>query len=342
VRILAAHPGPSFSVHDVYVGWVEALRELGQHVLEFNLSERLTFYDHVMLERGGQPIKALSGEQAQQLAVNGLFATLYKTKPDVLLLVSAFFYEPALLDLARSYGTKVVVLHTESPYEDSRQLQVAEHADLNLINDPTNLAVFETVAPTKYVPHSYRPGLHTPGPRDPSLAADLAFVGTGYPSRMQFLEAMDLDGLDVLLAGNWQGLSEDSPLRKHISHDVEECLDNEQTVQVYRSAQVGLNLYRREAEADHLTVGYAMGPREVELAATGLFFLRDRRPESDEVLSMLPSFTSPEDAAEQLRYWLAHPGKRWDLARQAREAVADRTFVNRAKDMLGFLEHKEN
>lgn len=338
MRFLAAHPGPNFSVHDCYVGWVEALRGLGHQVAEFNLSERLTFYDAAVVEVGETFRKALTAEQAQSLAVNGLYAALYKTRPDVMLAVSAFFYPPELLDLARAYGTRVVVLHTESPYEDGRQLQVAEHADLNLINDPTNLEAFQRVAPTVYTPHSFRPSVHSVGPAIPDLRSDVAFVGTGYHSRIAFLEAMDLDGLDVLLAGNWKLLDEQSPLRRHVAHDPEECLDNTQTVEVYRSATVGLNLYRREAEAAHLSAGWAMGPREVEMAACGLFFLRDPRPEGDEVLPMLPTFTTPEDASDQLKYWLDHPDTRLALAGKAREAIADRTFTTQAARMLRLLD----
>lgn len=339
MRILAAHPGPNFSVHDCYVGWTEALRALGCQVAEFNLSERLTFYDAAVVEVGENTFrKALSAEQAQNLAVNGLYAALYKTRPDILFAVSAFFYPTELLDLARAYGTKIVVLHTESPYEDGRQLQVAEHADLNLINDPTNLAAFERVAPTLYVPHSYRPHLHAPGPATPGLESDFAFVGTGYASRIQFLEAMNLAGLDVLLAGNWKQLDDTSPLRGFVGHDLEECLDNTRTVDVYRSTQVGMNLYRREAEAAHLAAGWAMGPREVEMAATGLFFLRDPRPEGDELLPMLPTFTSPEDATDQLRWWLTKPDSRREIAGKAREAIADRTFTNQAARVLRLLD----
>lgn len=342
MRILAAHPGPNFSVHDCYVGWVEALRELGHQVVDFNLSERLTFYDAALLEVGDHKFrKALSAEQAQNLAVNGLYAALYKTRPDVLFAVSAFFYPPELLDLARAYGTRVVVLHTESPYEDGRQLQTAEHADLNLINDPTNLAAFERVGPTIYTPHSYRPNVHTPGPAVEEYRSEFAFVGTGYASRIAFFEAMNLDDVDVLLAGNWTQLDGDSPLRRHVRHDVDECIDNTQTVQVYRSASVGMNLYRREAEAEHLAAGYAMGPREVEMAATGLFFLRDSRPEGDEVLAMLPTFTTPADAAEQLRWWLTKPDSRRELADKAREAIADRTFTNQAARAIRLLDSKE-
>lgn len=343
MRFLAAHPGPNFSVHDCYVGWVEALRSLGQTVAEFNLSERLTFYDAALVEVSQQTFrKALTADQAQNLAVNGLYAALYKVRPDVLFAVSAFFYPPELFDLARAYGTRIVVLHTESPYEDSRQLQVAEHADLNLINDPTNLEAFQRVAPTVYVPHSYRPALHHPGPANPKMDADFAFVGTGYPSRIAFLEAMDLAGLDVLLAGNWKRLADDSPLRKYVAHGADECLDNDQTADVYRSAKVGLNLYRREAESAHLTAGYACGPREIELAACGAFFLRDRRPEGDELFPMLPTFADPEDAADQVRYWIDHPDKRRQLAEQAREAIADRTFTTRAAELLALLDNKES
>jgi spore maturation protein CgeB len=341
VRILAAHPGPHFSVHDVYVGWVEALRELGGQVLEFNLADRLTFYDSALVEVGDTVQKALSAEQAQELAANGLYSALYQTKPDVLLAVSAFFYPAKLLDLARSYGTKVVLLHTESPYEDGRQIRIAGHADLNLINDPTNIEQFRKVARTEYVPHSYRPAIHHPGSGDPKLSADLAFVGTGYQSRIGFFEAMDLDGLDVLLAGNWQQLAESSPLRRFVAHEPDECLDNEQTAEVYRSAAVGMNLYRREAENPALSDGWAMGPREVEMAACGAFFLRNPRGEGDGILSMLPTFTTPAEASDQLRYWLAHPGQRNDLAKKAREAIADHTFTNRAAQMLRWLD-KEN
>lgn len=344
MRFLICHPGPQFSVADVHNGWCEALRELGQQVVEFNTAERLTFYDSAMLEVGRRDDgavglrKAVDHEQAIELALNGLYATLYKTRPDVLLSISGFFLHPEMLDHIRRQGTRVVIVHTESPYEDDRQLKLAPHADLNLLNDPQNIQRFADVAPALYVPHAYRPAIHHPGPAVPDLVCDLGFVGTGFPSRIQFLEQMNLDGIDVLLAGNWQQLDESSPLRKYVGHDIEECLDNTQTADVYRSARVGINMYRREAEAAHLTAGLAMGPREVEMAACGAFFLRDPRPEGDQVLGMLPAFTGPDDAAEQLRWHLDHPEVRTRLAGQAREAIADRTFANHAAALLRLLD----
>jgi hypothetical protein len=170
------------------------------------------------------------------------------------------------------------------------------------------------------------------------MSSDFAFVGTGFPSRIEFLEQMDLQGLDVLLAGQWRLLAEsDSPLRKYLAHDLFEGLDNDQAAQVYRSAKASLNLYRREADRPELVAGYAMGPRELEMAACGLFFARDPRPEGDELLSFLPRFSTPQEASDQIRHYLRHDHYRAKLAVRAREAIQDRTFENAAKRLLRLL-----
>jgi spore maturation protein CgeB len=337
VRILVVQPGPAFSVADVCVGWVEALTELGVQVAESKLGERLTFFEGARFEREpGLFTRALPDNTAiVRLAVDGLYSELYRFKPDVLLCISAMFLPADLLDLARIYGTRVVVIHTESPYEDDRQIALAEHADMNLLNDPINIDLFPRAL---YLPHAYRPTLHHPGPGEPGMVCDFAFVGTGYASRIAFFEAMDLAGLDVVLAGNWQQLHPRSPLHAHVAHDLRRCLDNTDTAQLYRSAKVGLNLYRRESNDPDLSEGWSIGPREVEMAACGLPFVRDRRGETDEVFGMLPAFDSPDEAAEQIRWLLHHDDERTALASKAREAIADRTFANHAAVLLRLLD----
>ena len=113
-------------------------------------------------------------------------------------------------------------------------------------------------------------------------------------------------------------------------------MDNTETADVYRSTRSSLNLYRREArDGDGATAdGVAMGPREVELAACGTFFLRDPRPESDHVLSMLPTFHEPDEVRPLLDWWLTHDRVRERVAAHARDAIADRTFRNSAGWLL--------
>jgi hypothetical protein len=169
--------------------------------------------------------------------------------------------------------------------------------------------------------------------------SDFCFVGTGFPSRVAFLEQVDWTGVDVALAGNWMRTRDDSPLRKFLAHDLDKCCDNVEAHELYAGTKVSANLYRTEAEAGAVA-GWAMGPREVELAASGTFFLRDPRPEGDGVLSMLPTFTSPGEFGEKLRWFLAHDEARERAAREARAAVAGRTFTANARRMLSLVHER--
>lgn len=340
MRIVLAHPGPQFSVHDLYVGWTEAFREMDVKVIPFNLDDRLSFYDSTYFNVSeGQFKKATTAEQSVEFAVNGLNATLYKTVPDVLMVISGFLIPAELLDHARRHGTKVVLVHTEQPYETTREAGLAQHADINLVNDPINIDRFP--AGTYYQPHCYRSQLHHPGMTDPELASDLTFVGTGFESRIALFEAMCELGLtdyDVALAGNWQRLGEDSPLLKFLAHDLQECLDNTSASLLYRAAKVGLNLYRREHDEGDNATGWAIGPREVEMAACGLPFLRDPRGEGDELFPHHLQFTSAAEAVDGLRWWLDHPNERAAAAMAARAAVKDRTFTQAAVRLLQHIE----
>lgn len=335
MRWLACAPGPSYSVQDVHNGWVEALRAAGEKVLDYPLGDWLTFLGNALLQRGEHEFfRAMTGEQAIDAAADRLCAALWKTRPDVLFLTSGFFLPEPLLDTARRDGVKIVLFATEQPYE-AREVEMGNHCDLVLTTEPSTIDRFTTRV--VHQPHSYRPSVHHPGEAIPELAADFAFVGTAFQSRIEFFEQMNLDGLDVLFGGNWAQLPPDSPLRKYIPGALEDCLDNHRTADVYRSASVGINFYRREAD-DDAPVGTAVGPREIEMAACGMPFLRDPRPEGDELFPTLPRFDSPEEAAELLRWFLAHPSERESSAQKARDAIADRTFDSAAARLLRLME----
>lgn len=337
MRALVVHPGPNFSVADVHNGWVKGLQANGVETISYNLDARLSMYAQAHIQRDGDWLKLFTAEEAAQLASKGIEAACYEWWPDLVVIVSGFYVPPFTYKLLRARGHKVVILHTESPYEDSRQLERAPFADLNLLNDPTNLEQFQAVSNAVYMPHAYDPDIHFPQEPDPDLRSDFCFVGTGYPSRIEFLEAVDWTGIDVAIGGNWGNLDPDSPLLPFLVHDRAHCCPNEETARLYAATKASVNLYRREALTSELEQGWAMGPREVELAATGVFFLRDPRGEGDEVLPMLPTFTGPEDFGEQLRWWLAHDDAREEAARQAQAAVADRTFTNHAARLLTLL-----
>lgn len=328
MRAVVVRPGPAFSVADVCRGWVLGLRACGVETLDFNFDDRLDFYaKHPDLEKT---------EDVARMAAKGIEVACFEADVDVVVIISGFHVPPYTYDILRERGVKVVLVHTESPYEDDVQVMRAQRADLNIVNDPTNLAAFPP--DSMYLPHCYDPDLHKPGPVDPDIASDFCFVGTGFPSRIEFFSAVDFYGIHAAFAGYWAD-DNGTPFLPHVVHDAARCIDNSDTIRLYNSTKVSANLYRKEARKDSTADGWAMGPREVELAASGTFFLREPRPEGDELFPMLPTFTDPGDFGEKLRWWLAHEDAREAAAIKAREAVADRTFpVNaaRALQALGF------
>jgi spore maturation protein CgeB len=329
MRVLVVRPGPHFSVQDVAQGWVKGLRANGANVVDFNLDDRLGFYcTHPAVE---------NAQEAAQLASKGLEAACYEFLPDVVVIVSGFFIPPAVFEIIRARGSKIVLLHTESPYEDERQIERANFADLNVLNDPTNLDRFPKG--TVYLPHSFDPDIHHPQPSVPEAVSDFCFVGTGYPSRAWFLERVDFTGIDVAIAGNWGHLDPGSTLRQHLAHPEDECCPNDQAAILYASTKVSANLYRKESGdvGSSTPDGWSMGPREVELAAIGTFFMREPRAEGDDLFPMLPTFIGPGDFGEKLRWWLAHDTEREEAALKAQAVVQDRTFDVTAARLLSLL-----
>jgi spore maturation protein CgeB len=341
MRILVVHPGPDYSVADVYNGYAEAFAQLGHQVRGFNLNDRITFYTNIEIDG-----RHLEPGDAAKIVNKHLLAKCYEFMPDLIVVVSGFFIDQFSWDLWKHRPHQVVCLFTESPYEDDKQVRTAEQAapTLVVVNDPANLDRFRQAGiRTFYIPHSYRPELHRPDPTVPKRW-DFGFVGTGYQSRIQFFEQVAWGGLDVALAGHWKGLADGSPLHRFVIHDLDDCYDNDDTVRLYQQSRVSANLYRAsrgfahaEANGRDLADGWAVGPREIELAASGTFFLREPRGEGDLLFPMLPTFTDPGEFGSLLRWALAHDDECADAAARARAAIADRTFVNHARRLLALL-----
>jgi spore maturation protein CgeB len=336
-------------VADVFNGWSEALTGLGEQVEEYPLDAALRFFNNALAETGKvlpcgcrEVRKYLDREQAARLALDPILAAANRFWPDVILCTSNFFMQPWLLEILRARRHKIVMLMTESPYQDDFQLKAAAYADLTLLNDPVNIDAYRQAGPAEYMPQAYRETIHYPAPPGAVPEYDFAFVGTGFPSRIAFFDQMDLAGLNVRLGGLWMDLPEDSPLRDwtSVTDESGDCVDNHEVAAIYRRSRTGINVYRTESEDGHAGEGWACGPREIEQAACGLWFARDPRPESDELFPMLPAFSSPAEASDLIRWALAHPDQRAEAADKARAAVADRTFTEHARKLLRLLDRQ--
>lgn len=331
MRTLVVEPGPNFSVADVHRGIVGGLAANGVTTRSFNLGDRLSFYTQAEINGA----RAFEYEEACRLACQSIRAAAWDWGPDVVIVVSSFFVPPEVFVSLRNRGVHVVLWATESPYEDDRQIRQAPYVDTVVLNDPINIDEYRQQNPrTFYVPHGYDPAIHHAEGRTDEHP--FCFVGTGYPSRIEFLEKADLPDGSVL-AGNWQQVKDDSPLLPFLAHDRGVCIDNAETAALYRASQTTFNLYRREAMSPTLVEGWAMGPREVEAAACGVFMVRDSRPEGDALFPMLPVVSTPHELGDALRWAAANPDARKDAADKARAAIADRTFGNNVASFLRLI-----
>jgi hypothetical protein len=339
MRALVVHPGPAFSVADVSRGWARGLHEIGIETRTFALDTLLDYFAYAYQERDGEIVKAHTDEEVVQLAAGQIKSACYDWWPDLVVVISGFYMAQQLVEIMRNRHRHIVLVCTESPYEDAAQLQKAAWYDAVIVNDPLNLDAFTEACegPAVYMPHCYDPAVHHPG--FSRHQSDCAFIGTGYPSRQRFLERVDFSGIDLVLGGNWQNAPES--LTRYVGHPLDQCVDNTETAGIYRGTRTSFNLYRLETngDMDDSADGIACGPREIELAATGTWFARQSRPESDELFPMLPVFSSPEELGDVLRWALANPDVRDEAGSAARSAILDRTFPNNAKRLMGLLGH---
>lgn len=315
---------------------MKGLRQNGCEVVDLNFDRYLDFFTgaHLRHVETDEWRLAFGREDAIRNASSAaILQACYTFWPDVVIIVSGFFVPPEHIEIMRSRGHHMVLWATEEPYEFERHLWMACSFDTVILNDPANLDGIRAENPnTFYVPHGYDPDIHHPGPNR-NRFVDFGWVGTAYPSRIRFFERCDFDNVIVELAGNWQALEADSALQDLVVHERDACLGNADAADLYRRCKISANLYRKEASLGHAD-GWAMGPREVELAACGTFFLREPRGEGDELFPMLPTVRTPAEFNDALRWWLRHDRERDQAAARAREAVADRTFQALTADVL--------
>ena len=112
----------------------------------------------------------------------------------------------------------------------------------------------------------------------------MVFVGTGWRERIDLLSAVNWDGIDLGLYGEWGLLGSTARLR-HFVRD-KGAIANTRTAALYRRASIGLNLYRTSTlygqKTPRIHGAESMNPRAYELAATQTFTLSDARAELSE------------------------------------------------------------
>lgn len=348
MKVLLVHPGATWSTVDVYQGLSYGLQQHGVTVLHHRLDQRIEAAHKALfalwrIKRREQPelVKPTSADTFYQAGVGALEMAL-RHQVDVVLIVSAMYLHPDVIVMMRRAGLKVVVLFTESPYDLDKELKIAALIDGCWTNERTSVPAFAAVNPRAgYLPHAWHPLKHYVSDRaiGELPSHDVVFVGTGFPERISFFNAIDWTGIDLGLYGTWKKLGLKPALRACVKG---EQVNNELAAALYRRAKIGLNLYRvyrgwgRTVER---VTGESLSPRAYELAACGSFSISDYRREVLEVFGdLVPTFRTPTEAAAQIRLWLADEQGRSRVAAALPACVAEASWTERAKVVIGDLQ----
>lgn len=341
MRVLLVHPGASHSTADVEAGLRAGLERHGVEIVQYHLDGRLTAseaYLNAAYRRAKKmkpDIDAPTWADAVYHASVGALERALRFQVDVVVVVSAILFHPDAIILLRRAGFPVAALLTESPYDLEPELAVARLVDHCWTNERSCLAAFQAVCPSAgYLPSAWHPDRHGVGAPDPDVPAhDVIFVGSGFPSRIDFLAAMDWTGIDLGLYGTWQNVLsvKRHPLRRFVHQGI---VENTRAVALYRRAKIGLNLYRGGVVANGRpllpSLGESLNPRAYELMACGIFHLTERRAE----LGLVPSFQTPQDASDLVRLWLPRDDERAEWAACLPVAVSGASWISRAERVV--------
>ena len=190
-------------------------------------------------------------------------------------------------------------MHTESPYQDDEQLIRAAHADVNLLNDPVNIAAYQALGiPAAYMPHALPPAAPLPagGWRTVTWSTTWRSSAPGSRPGSSSSSRWTSPAWTCASPGPWLTLPEDSPLRDWTATDLDDCVDNEQArADIYRrSAHAGSTFTAAKPSEAHDGQGLgvrAPGDRDGGHAACGL--PGTRAPSPTRLFPMLPAYTVP-------------------------------------------------
>lgn len=333
MRVMVIHPGHSHSTADVYTGLCAGLEAHGVEVIGYPLDGALdvTIGLYGLAEEHRPDLVPAFDPYAT--AAHAIVGRAIWKDVDTVIAVTGQNLHFGAVGTLRKAGILTALVCTESPYLTlERERHDARFYDVVFTNDKAATDLFGRAV--HYLPAAYNPQAHTPAGGHAVSPPDVFFVGTGFPERQILINSVDWSGINLKLAGTFFG-----PL-----------MDNIEAAAYYRSAAISLNHHRTTADyhsGKHIPIdaAYSLGPRAYEIAACGGFQLMDdSRPEAREVFGTALATYRAGDAADlerQVRYWLAHPNERREMAAAQHAAVLPHTWTARAGAVLDVLqEHR--
>jgi hypothetical protein len=350
LKILACHPGHSFSTSDVFDGLCAGLLLNGVDVIPFPWDKPLRIMSTLI--SAGLQVGSIPPEKAEQfrsftswLAAADVIGLALDQEVDAVIVVNGVLFPMDRAYVLQKLNIPVACIGTEAPYFLKAEQDISAAYTHWFTNERKCVGMFRS--PTFYLPHAYNPHTHQPGKVDPDKACDVVFVGGGYPERKALLDGVDWAGIHKEVHGTlWHLDLEAERQATDIGRSArysDGAIPNTETTAWHRAARISLNMNRRMTHVETggvIALGSAesLGPRAYEIPAVGGFMLSDdERPELTDVYGESAATYKAWDSADlerQIRWWLGHDSYIEDWAHAQHEAVKPHSWAARAAYIL--------
>ena len=183
----------------------------------------------------------------------------------------------------------------------------------------------------EYVMCGYHPCLHRPPEAAVEPTSDVTLVGGADPDRVPYADALRIPGVRLALYGGyWDRI----PRFRGYARGV---VPPDQYVEALWSTKIAVCLVRKANRDDHTM-------KSMELPACGAFMLAQRTWAHESLFEdgkTAALFSTPEDLADKVRYYLGHDEERERIRRAGLELVTKggaHTYGARYRTMLGLAD----
>lgn len=256
-------------------------------------------------------------------------------KPDLVLVVYRFTH-PVLVEWLKIWlpGVPLVQLNPDALSNLEKQQIIAANFDYYFSKEPYLVDALRHKAGLNvyYLPEGFNPRLHRKPPTEKAVAEqrtgiDVLVYGSLYGYRTRLVEQLLRAGIAVTVYGTKGPYI--SPSVKNVFQD--QYLAGPEKNQLLYGAKIVLNTL-------HYAEISGVNQKYFESNGIGAFQLCDYKPTIDEysgVPADLVTYRSMNEAIDKIRYYLAHPAMRHDLAaRQYAHFQAHHTFDQRMEQLL--------
>ncbi len=171
------------------------------------------------------------------------------------------------------------------------------------------------------------------------FAADVAFLGAGYPNRRVAFRPLSGRKNFKIWGTEWEN---DGVLAKCVQENGVR-ISPEDAVKIYNATNININLHSSVHHSNVISEGDFVNPRTFELAAIGAFQVVDKRSLMGELFShdMLATFTDLKQMYELIDYYDKRPQERVEMAQKARAHVLQyHCYEQRMQSLLAHVEEK--